>query len=149
MIDINNIIKEALKSGNKEKLGVYRLIKAEFLKYESQGPSFKIGEKEEADILRMMIKQREKSIVEYQNSGRIDLVEIEKNEIEYISEFLPKEPSDDEIYSEIMTFMGFKDIPSIVLERSDMGRVMAYIKQKLPLASGKKVSDLVKSLIKN
>ena len=148
MIDINQIIKEALRSGDKERLNTYRLIKAEFQKYESQGSNFTIGEKEEADILRMMIKQREKSIADYEKSGRTDLAENEKKEVEIISEFLPTEPSDDEIYAEIMTFMGVQDIPSVVLDRKDMGKVMAHIKQKLPLASGKRVSEIVKSLIK-
>ena len=96
----------------------------------------------------MMIKQREKSIQEYLNSGREDLVETEKKEVEIISEFLPKEPSDQEIYSEILEFLGKQDISSVVLDKKDMGKVMAHLKSKLPMASGKKLSDLIKTLIK-
>lgn len=148
MINLEQELKNALKSGNKTRLKTIRLIKSEFQKYESQGPNFKVGEKEEADILRMMVKQREKSIIEYQHSGRKDLEESEKEEIKIISEFLPKEPSDEEIYAAIMEFMGIQDIKSVTLERKDMGKIMVYLKTKLPNASGKKLSDLIKTLIK-
>lgn len=148
MMNLNEEIKNALKSGDKDRLRTLRLVKSEFQKYESQGSDYVIGEKEEADILRMMVKQREKSILEYQNSGRLDLVDTEKKEIEIISEFLPKEPSDSEIYAVILEYLGIQDIDSVVLDRKDMGKVMAYLKEKLPSASGKKLSDLVKSLVK-
>ena len=147
-MNINDLIKEALKSGDKERLATYRLIKSEFQKYEAQGTEFKIDPIIEANILRTMIKQREKSIQEYKNSGRLDLAENETREINIISEFLPKEPTDEEIYAEIMSFMGCQDITSVVLEKSDMGKVMAHLKTKLPTASGKRVSELVRSLIK-
>lgn len=95
MINLEKELKESLKSGDRDKLRTIRLIKSEIQKYESQGQNYRVGEKEEADILRMMVKQREKSILEYQNSGRKDLEEAERKEIEIISEFLPKEPSDE------------------------------------------------------
>ena len=148
MIDFTKELKEAMRSGDKDKLRTFRLIKAEFQKYESQGQDYVVGEKEQTDILRMMIKQREKSIQEYLNSGREDLVETEKKEVEIISEFLPKEPSDQEIYSEILDFLGKQDISSVVLDKKDMGKVMAHLRSKLPTAYGKKLSDLIKTLIK-
>ena len=148
MIDLVKEIKDAMKSGDKDKLRTFRFIKSEFQKYESQGSDFTVGEKEQTDILRMMIKQREKSIQEYENSGRNDLAEAEKKEIEIISEFLPKEPSDAEVYAAILEFLGKQEIESVVLERKDMGKVMAYLKTKLPTASGKKLSELIKTLIK-
>lgn len=149
MIDLVKEIKEAMKSGDKDKLRTFRFIKSEVQKYESQGANFTVGEKEQMDILRMMIKQREKSIQEYENSGRNDLAEAEKKEIEIISEFLPKEPSDAEIYAAILEFLGKQEIDSVVLEKKDMGKVMAHLKTKLPTASGKKLSELIKTLIKD
>ena len=95
-----------------------------------------------------MVKQREKSIQEYINSNRGDLAETEKIEIEIISEFLPKEPSDSEIYAEILEYLGKQDIGSVVLEKKDMGKVMSHLKTKLPNASGKKLSELIRTLIK-
>ena len=148
MINLEKELKESLKSGNRDRLRTMRLIKSEFQKYESQGQNYKVGDKEEADILRTMIKQREKSILEYQNSGRKDLEETERKEIEIISEFLPKEPSNEEIYSVILEFLGKGDINSVSLEKKDMGKIMAHLKNKLPNASGKKLSELIKSLIK-
>lgn len=148
MIDFEKELKSALKSSDKDRLRTFRLIKAEFQKYESQGSEYLVGEKEQADILRSMIKQRDKSIQEYVNSGREDLAETERFEVEIISEFLPKEPSDSEIYAEILEYLGKQDISSVVLEKKDMGKVMAHLKTKLPNASGKKLSDLIKTLIK-
>lgn len=148
MINLEKELKESLKSGDRDKLRTIRLIKSEIQKYESQGQNYKVGEKEEADILRMMVKQREKSILEYQNSGRKDLEEAERKEIEIISEFLPKEPGDEEIYAAILEFMEIQDIESVTIEKKDMGKVMSYLKNKLPNASGKKLSDLIKTLIK-
>lgn len=148
MIDFEKELKDALKSSNKDRLRTFRLIKSEFQKYESQGSKYIVGEKEQADILRSMVKQREKSIQEYINSNRGDLAETEKIEIEIISEFLPKEPSDSEIYAEILEYLGKQDINSVVLEKKDMGKVMSHLKTKLPNASGKKLSELIRTLIK-
>lgn len=147
--EIDMLIKEALKNGEKERLETLRAIKTAFVVYTSQGKSFEITDSIELDILRTLVKQREKSSVEYTEAGRLDLAEKENNEIEIIKEFIPKEPGREEIIEVIkdcddsyITASG-----NIEIQKKVMGNVIKYTKSKLPNASGKLISDIIKEFL--
>ena len=83
-----------------------------------------IDEIEVALLLQTMIKQRNASIELYQQGSREDLVEIEKNEISLISNFLPKQYSEDEIKAAVLNAIKSTDANSI----KDMGKVIKSLK---------------------
>ena len=122
--------KNALKSKDKNKISTYRLILAGIKDLDIQnrsGPQKKETDDEDVKkLLKKMIKQRSESIDVYKKNNRNDLLEIEQGEVAVLSEYLPKQLSDDEtkkICSDIISSTGASSI-------KDMGRVMGEIKKK-------------------
>ena len=96
-------------------------------------------------LLKKMIKQRNESIEIYQKNNRIDLLEIEKGEVEIISTFLPKQLSDAETVK-----ICKETIQSIKAQGpKDIGKVMGTIKKKYSdVLDFSKVGALVKEILK-
>ena len=140
--NINTMIMSAMKAGEKEKANVYRLIKNEFLKYNTSKNAKPLDESTEITILQKMVKQREDSINEYHKVGRQDLVDSEKVELNIIQELLPPIPTEDDIQKYLNN-----NYPNGI-EQKQMGGVIKEVKEKLIGADGKLVSDLVKNIIK-
>ena len=122
--------KNALKSKDKNKISTYRLILAGVKDLDIQnrsGPQKKETDDEDVKkLLKKMIKQRSESIEVYKKNNRNDLLEIEQGEVLVLSEYLPKQLSDDEtkkICLEIVSSTGASSI-------KDMGRVMGELKKK-------------------
>jgi uncharacterized protein YqeY len=95
MIDINKHIAEAMKSKDRERLSTLKLIKTELVKAEKDGIT--LDETKEAKILMKMVDQRKESISQYIKGGRNDLAEAEQKEIDVIKEYIPEQPTDEEI----------------------------------------------------
>ena len=95
MLDINKLIADAMKSHDRERLETLKLIKSEIVKVEKSGET--IDDAKELKILLKMIDQRNESIKQYKNAGRQDLADEEQREINVISQFIPAQPSDEEI----------------------------------------------------
>ena len=122
--------KNALKSKDKNKISTYRLILAGVKDLDinnRSGPQKKKTDDEDVKkLLKKMIKQRSESIDVYKKNNRNDLLEIEQGEVAVLSEYLPKQLSEDEtkkICSDIISSTGASSI-------KDMGRVMGEIKKK-------------------
>ena len=122
--------KNALKSKDKNKISTYRLILAGVKDLDinnRSGPQKKETDDEDVKkLLKKMIKQRSESIDVYKKNNRNDLLEIEQAEVAVLSEYLPKQLSDDEtkkICSDIISSTGASSI-------KDMGRVMGKKKKK-------------------
>ena len=122
--------KNALKSKDKNKISTYRLILAGVKDLDinnRSGPQKKETDDEDVKkLLKKMIKQRSESIDVYKKNNRNDLLEIEQGEVALLSEYLPKQLSDDEtkkICSDIISSTGASSL-------KDMGRVMGEIKKK-------------------
>ncbi len=96
-------------------------------------------------VLASEIKKRKDAIVLYEQGGRPELAELEKNEITILQKYLPEQLSADEIkklVEEAVASTGAK-------EMRDMGKVMAELNPKIKgRADGKVVSDMVKELLK-
>ena len=121
--------KSALKSKDKNKISTYRLILSGIKDLDinnRSGPDKK--ETDENDIkklLKKMIKQRSESIEVYKKSNRNDLLEIEQEEANVLSEYLPKQLGEEEtrkLCSEIIEKTGASSI-------KDMGKVMGELKK--------------------
>ena len=121
--------KIAFKSKNKNKISTYRLILSGIKDLDinnRSGPEKK--ETDEGDIkklLKKMIKQRSESIEVYKKSNRNDLLEIEQNEVNVLSEYLPKQLGEEEtkkLCSEIVKKIEASSI-------KDMGKVMGELKK--------------------
>ncbi len=116
--------KNALKSKDKNKISTYRLILAGIKDVDisnRSGPEKKETDDEDIKkLLKKMIKQRSESIEVYKKNNRNDLLEIEQGEMSVLSEYLPKQLSEEDtkkVCSEIINSTGASSI-------KDMGRVM-------------------------
>ena len=121
--------KNALKSKDKNKISTYRLILAGAKDLDINnrtGPQKKETDDEDIKkLLKKMIKQRSESIEIYKKNNRNDLLEIEQGEVSVLSEYLPKQLSEEDIKSicsEVIKSIGASSV-------KDMGRVMGELKK--------------------
>lgn len=139
---INELMKEAMKSGDKLKLETLRSIRAAIIEFEKSGSGKELNEEEEIKILNSLVKKRKESIEIYEKANRSDLAEKEKKELEILQSFLPEQLTEEEIskkLDEIIAQAGAK-------EPKDFGRVMGLAMKELKgRADGKVVQSILKS----
>ena len=153
MIKINEMIKNAMHEKNMELLRVLQLIKAEFMKKQTEPgrTSKELTEEEQIKVLLKMVSQREDSIRQYIDGGRQDLADVEKKELDIISEFIPKQPTDEELSDYVRgivlsAYCSTKD-DGYKLSMKDMKPIMDIVKEKYPTANGKVVSQTLMQVI--
>tara|TARA_Y100001935_G_scaffold87410_1_gene72483 strand:- start:208 stop:675 length:468 start_codon:yes stop_codon:yes gene_type:complete len=121
--------KNALKSKEKNRISTYRLILAGIKDLDinnRSGPQKKETNDEDIKkLLKKMIKQRSESIEVYKKNNREDLLEIEQGEVLILSDYLPKQISEEEtkkICSQLISSIGASSI-------KDMGKIMGELKK--------------------
>ena len=126
---INLDYNEALKAKDKSKISTYRLILSAIKDLDianRSGPNKKDTDDDDIKkLLKKMIKQRAESIDVYKKNNREDLLKIEENEYKILSDYLPKQLSEEEtkkICSEVAQKLGANSI-------KDMGKVMGELKK--------------------
>ena len=138
---IDKLIAEAMKNKETNKVATLRLIKTKMLEFVTAKNAKPLDEAAELQILKKMATERKESIKIYEENGRPELAEKEKNELAVISEFLPKETTDEEINAKIDELINNGKI----LEQKTMGLFIKEIKTTYPGADGSKVAQLVKA----
>jgi hypothetical protein len=137
---ITDDMKAAMRSGEKVRLGVIRMITAA-IKQREVDERITLDDTQVLSVLEKMIKQRKEALVQFQAGNRQDLVEKEAAEITLLQGYLPSQLSDAEIDSLIKDAIAATGAASI----KDMGKVMAVIKGK---AQGRADLGLVGAKIK-
>ena len=129
-VTIETEYKNALKSKDKNKISTYRLILSSIKDIDiinRSGPNKKETDDEDIKkLLKKMMKQRAESIEIYKKNNRSDLLDIEQNEFNILSSFLPKQLNEDEtkkICEKIISKLGANSI-------KDMGKVMGELKKQ-------------------
>jgi len=134
-------MKSSMKSGDKHRLGVVRLILAAVKQIEVD-ERIELDDTRILSVLDKMMKQRRESISQYSKAGRDDLVAVEEAEIVIIQEYLPAALSESEINDLVEQSIASTGAASI----RDMGKVMGVLKPQLQgRADMGKVSQLIKS----
>lgn len=144
---LNSLIAEAMKAGDKERTEVLRLIKTALVNVEKSG--VKLTEDTELKTLMKMVSQREESIKQYTEAGRDELAQQEAYEIGVIKEFIPEQPSDDEVNGYIdLVIAEYRATHDESLSMKDMKPIMDIVKAQYNLPTiGKLVSTRVKAQI--
>ena len=126
---IENEYKTALKSKDKNKISTYRLILSSIKDLDivnRSGPNKKDTDDEDIKkLLKKMVKQRAESLDIYKKNNRTDLLEVEQNEYNILTGFLPKQLGDEEtkkICVDLIAKLGANSI-------KDMGKVMGELKK--------------------
>ena len=126
---IENEYKTALKLKDKNKISTYRLILSSIKDIDivnRSGPNKKDTDDEDIKkLLKKMVKQRAESIDIYKKNNRTDLLEVEQNEYDILTGFLPKQLGEEEtkkICADLISKLGANSI-------KDMGKVMGELKK--------------------
>ena len=115
-------MKDAMKTKNEAALRTLRSIKAEIIKAKTEpGAGGEIDEATEQKFLQKMVKQRRDSLEIFEQQGRADLAEKEKEELEIIQRFLPKQMEADELKSVLRS----DETQQIIRSYSVIGKVLA------------------------
>lgn len=137
-------LKQAMKDKDQDRLRVLRSLKANLLDREiserKEGEA-SLSNEQTIEVLMKAAKQRKESIEQFEEGGRDDLVDSEKEELEIINEYLPEMLSEDEIREvarEKIEQMGAENM-------ADMGKVMGAVMQEL---KGKAEGSLVSKVVK-
>ena len=147
---IESDYKNALKSKDKNKISTYRLILSGIKDLDinnRSGPNKKDTDEEDIKkLLKKMIKQRSESIEVYKKNNRNDLLEIEENEVNVLSEYLPKQMSEEETISICKQIIEKTGANSI----KEMGKVMGELKKNYSdTIDFSKAGALIKDLLTN
>ncbi|WP_027081090.1 GatB/YqeY domain-containing protein [Luteimonas mephitis] len=133
-------MKAAMKSGDKQRLGVIRLVNAA-IKQREVDERIELDDAAVLAVLEKMVKQRKDSVSQYETAQREDLAEIERAEIVVIEHYLPEKLGDAEIQAAIEAAIAQTGATG----PADMGKLMGVLKPKLAgLADMGLVSALVK-----
>jgi uncharacterized protein len=122
---ITDDMKAAMRSGEKERLGVIRMITSA-IKQREVDERISLDDAQVLSVLEKMIKQRKESLVQFQAGNRQDLVDKESAEITLLQGYLPSQLSGAEIDALISDAIADTGAATI----KDMGKVMAVIKGK-------------------
>lgn len=138
---ISEDMKGAMKTGDKFKLSVLRMLKSS-LQLEKINLKKDLDDKEVMSVIKKAVKQRKDSIVEFEKYGKTEEIADLQKEIEVLKVYLPEELSEEKIKEEVEeAFQNLK--PESI---KDMGKVMKYLTDKIGTqADMSLVSKLVKS----
>ena len=127
---VNVALKQAMKDKAGLRLATLRLVNAAIKDKEIAARGVDgdqvVGDAEILAILGKMTKQRQESVRAYEEGGRLDLAEREREEIAVIAEFLPRALSEDEVAAAIDAAITNTGATSI----RDMGKIMGALKEK-------------------
>lgn len=137
-------MKTAMKAKDKVSLRGIRAIKSAILLAKTDGSGEAIDEAKELKILQKLIKQRQDSLKIYEEQNRPELAQIEKEEIEVIQKYLPKQMSEDELRAAIQEIIDTTGASSM----KDMGKVMGMSSKTFQgKADNRMVATIVKELL--
>lgn len=149
LINVDELIFNATRERRLIDLKVYRSFKTEILNYRTAKNAGEYNESVEISIIKKMIKQRQDAVEQYLNANRLELADEELAEIMVLEKLLPEPVTRQDIINELGKFAdnngyinGFNEVE---IPKKEMGKVIKYLKDKLPMADGKDVSNIVKS----
>jgi len=145
---INDDIKQAMLSKDKEKLEALRAIKAALL-LEKTGKDITSGiipDSVELKLLQRLVKQRRESAEIFKSQGRPDLAEVELFQASIIEKYLPQQLSEEEVTTIISKVIAETNATGI----KDMGKVMGIAGKEIAgRAENKLVAEIIKKLLSN
>ncbi len=136
-------LKEAMKEKQTLRKNVVQMIRAAILQVEKD-KQIELEDNQILEIIAKEAKKRKDSLSDYEKSGREDLINQVKEEIEIISEYLPKQLTKEEITEIVKQVIEETGATSI----KDMGKVMKSAKEKMgATADGKTINEVVRELL--
>lgn len=152
MINIDELIKQAMKSKNKTELEAYKNIKVEIQKNQTAKGAKPLTDESQLQIISKYAKSLEDAIKQFSEAGRQDLVTDYTVELEVVKKLLPEPVNESDIVSYLEMWM-IENAEKGVLEshnnipKKEMGNAIKHLKSNFPTADGKMISEIVKKHI--
>ena len=156
MLNVDDLIKESMKSRNQTELRAYKNLKAEIQAFKTAKNAKPYDEVAEIQLISKMCKKLEDGILGFSEAGREDLVAEYSDELEVLRKLLPEPVNESQICSELsewcrenhftqkfQTAIGYEE--HLVIPKKEMGNAIKHLKSKFPQADGKLISTIVKS----
>lgn len=156
MINIDELIKQAMKSKNRTELEAYKNIKVEIQKNQTAKGAKPLTDESQLQIISKYAKSLEDAIKQFSEAHRDDLVAEYTSEWEVVKKLLPAPVTAQQIYPELYDLgveKGWVNTSPVTsntaphIPKKEMGTVIKYLKSKFPTADGKMISDVVKTYI--
>ena len=158
MINIDELIKNAMKSRNKAELQAYQNLKAEIQKFKTAKNAKPYDEAAELTIISKYCKSLEDAIKQFSEAGRQDLVASYTAEWKVLKKLLPEPVNESDIWKELNDWIDRRWVitiedneddgaEQIYVPKKEMGNAIKHLKSKFPTADGKMISDIVKRYI--
>lgn len=158
MLNINELIKSSMKSGDKVALRAYKNLKAEIQKVKTAKNAKPYTDATEIQLISKMCKNLEDAILDFSKAHRDDLVADYTSELEVLKKLLPEPVNESQICSELsewcrenhftqrfQTAIGYEEY--LVIPKKEMGNAIKHLKSKFPQADGKLISSIVKKYV--
>lgn len=155
MVNIDELIKAALKSQNKTELRAYRNLKTEIQLLKTAKNAKPYDEAAEIQLISKICKRLEEDIRGFSEARREDLESECRSELEVLEKLLPEPVNESQIVWEL--FHGwYGQTPSgavcsavhlMKIPKKEMGNAIKHLKARFPQADGKMISEIVKKYI--
>ncbi len=124
----NEMLKTAMKAGDRRRVDTLRLVNAAIKDRDiaARGEGKTVSDEDIIALLGKMVKSRQESMDIYDKNGRPELAQTEREEIAIISEFLPKQMSEEDVSAAIKAAIAETGATSL----KDMGKVVGALKAK-------------------
>lgn len=138
-----NDLKESMKDKNLIRKNTIQMVRAAVLQVEKD-KQIELTDEQVIEIIAKESKKRKDAEAEFERSGREDLIKQNKEEIEILAEYLPKQLSVEEVEAIVKTVIEETGATSM----KDMGTVMKTTKEKIGAsADGRTISEIVKKML--
>ncbi|MEY3465436.1 MAG: GatB/YqeY domain-containing protein [Gammaproteobacteria bacterium] len=138
---ITQDMKDAMRAGEKERLGYIRMLQAA-IKQREVDERIMLDDTQVLAVVEKMIKQRREAIVQFESGGRADLAAKEQTEITLLQTYMPEQLAAAEVEALVVAAIAETSATTV----KDMGKVMALVKTR---AAGRADMGAVSNLIKS
>lgn len=155
MIDINELIKLSMKSGDKVSLKAYKNLKSEIQMIKTAKNAKPYTDATEIQLISKMCKKLEDAILDFSEAHREELVADYTSELEVLKKLLPEPVNESQICSFVEeyclnnNFVGNIETQENIIQipKKEMGKVIKVVKETYPQADGKLISSIVKKYV--
>lgn len=143
--EIRKMLQTARKANDEVGVQVLSLIATEFTNREKEIDFKGWDEDSEVKILLKMAAQRKDSIQQYTEGGRTELVLAEQKELDFLEQFIPKQPTEEEVAAYTQEIVDAMKANGEEISMKIMKNVLTKVQEKYSMANGKVVSQVVKA----
>ncbi len=137
-------LKDAMRAKDKTRLLAIRSLRAGIIEKQKEGGG-PLSDDDLVAVIQKQAKQRRDALAQYEEAGREDLAQVERDELTIIAEYLPAQLSDEDIHRTVQDIVTRSGATSM----KDMGRVMGEAMSALKgQADGNRVRVVVQSLLR-